>query len=368
MQRQWFPVMGKQRGIILAEVVLAIVLSSGLLAIVVGWQQRQQQVEAYEQQLDYARQLMMVLQNYQQEFGSYPEHLAEIQASGYWENVFPTVQKAEWQWEFTAPFLDIRAQLPSAGQARWVAAQLPDARSNNAVLEIRMVQAAIISAVDTSVLLHRVAVADNPQLNQLATHISMQGHDIRDVGTLTANAVTAQQADMSRVNAEELRVENGLRLNNTRMTAVGNRLTVTAGLLELQGPVTISGLLDLQGNNLIGVNQLTANQLNVQQVNGENVTANKVTTELLQVDDLQVSANLTLAQFHSHDLQVDLLTADTLTATTLSANQATINQLQADYIYATDVIAGARSISENYDLINTYQALWEQCVDVGGCQ
>lgn len=360
--------MGKQRGIILAEVVLAIVLSSGLLAIIVGWQQRQQQHDAYSLQLAYARQLMVVLQNYQQEFGVYPQHLGQLQSSGYWQQALPTLQQSQWQWEFNEPFLDIRAQLASAGQARWLAAQLPDAQANAAELNIRMVQAAIISAVDTSVLLHRVAVAEQPELNQLATNISMQGHDILNVGSLTAASITATAADISRVIADEVRLSTSLWLDNTRLTAAGSRLTVTAAQLELNGPVYIHGTLDLQNNNLTGVQQLSATQVTTQRLTSDTITTATLSTDQLEVNQLEVTANLTLAEFQSSELQVDLLTTNTLTATSLTAAEASVNELQADYVYATNVIAGARSIAGNYELINSYQALWDQCVDVGGCQ
>lgn len=360
--------MVKQRGIILAEVVLAIVLSSGLLAIIVGWQQRQQLHDTYNLQLAYARQLMVVLQNYQQEFGVYPQHLEQLQASGYWQQALPTLQQSQWQWQFIEPFLDIRAQLGSAGQARWLAAQLPDARANATELSIRMVQPAIGRAVDTSLLLHRVAVPEQPELNQLATHISMQGHDILNVGSLTAASITATTADISTIIADELRLGTSLWLDNTQFTAAGTQLTITATQLQLNGPVRIAGSLDLQNNNLTGVQQLSANQVTTQRLTSDTITASTLSTDQLDVNQLEVTGNLTLAEFQSSELQVDLLTANTLTATSLTAAEASVNELQANYVYATDVIAGARSIAENYALINSYQALWDQCVDVGGCQ
>ena len=128
-----------QRGIILLEVISAILLCSGLLVLIMFWQQHQHEQMKREQQLSYIRQLMLVVQDFYQDECRLPLGFPELISRGYWSAELVDGTASKWGWRLEQEYVVMAGAIYPRSKARWLAARLPNVRVvGSSLLYIRL--------------------------------------------------------------------------------------------------------------------------------------------------------------------------------------------------------------------------------------
>lgn len=120
-----------QRGIILLEAISAIVLCSGLLLLIMLWQQQYHEQVKREQQLSYIRQLMIVVQDFYQYECRLPVGFAELIEKGFWSAELVDGTQSKWGWRLERNYVVLLGSIYPQNKAAWLATRLPNVRVEN---------------------------------------------------------------------------------------------------------------------------------------------------------------------------------------------------------------------------------------------
>jgi len=357
------------RGFILAEAVVAIVLVGGLLLVLMRWQQTDALQQQARTQVQYSQKLLAMVEQYRREYLRFPTDLSALVTDQVWAHAQPQPRGVNWSWNLVnQDAVTLTGQLDSAARAQWLAAQLPAAHAVGKQVRVQIEAPVVVPEVDTDAFLHRHVVAGKPELNRLQSDLSMEGHDLLDVGRLTATQLSADRADVDQLETANLSVSERLRIGATEWRSTAQGLQVTATLLALQGSLAVADDIQLSGGDVRGVGRLQAADIVSQNLTTVDFDTETLVAEQLVTDSLQITGNLALAEAHIGSLESDTVMTGYLSTQTLDAITARIDNVEAGMVYADDLSAQGHTLAENYQRLLSIQSLWDECVDVGGCR
>lgn len=353
----------KQRGFLLTEMLVAIAVFGVLVLVVMQWQQQQHRQQQLQDSLDYAQRLVSVLQDHYMHYDAYPSSMAALVATGLWQQTSASPLASNWQWRTVAGQLELSWTANSAAQAQWLGSQWLGSVVTGREVVYRQLIPIQLGPADPAQWLHRQAVAGQPELNQMQTTLDFGGHDLTNVGQLDAIEIQAMQLTVDELETEALAVE--------RLLLGGSDWSYANGVVTMAGAeLAILGELQVQ-------QALRAAELRATAINADHMTTTALTTTQLQAAQLQAS-ELSAERLILNELEADRITAETISATELAAvavdaQRVTAGQLQVGAMNATvveagEVFAGDVSLKVADQRLSALAALWQECIDRGGCQ
>lgn len=200
-----------------------------------------------------------------------------------------------------------------AGTLQWanaVARLLPYSEVQGSWVELIAVRNS--TTIDAQWYLHRLAMVEAPELNQMAADLDMAGWRI--------------------VGASEVHSENVFSVNLTAEEIFSDWLQVNTELYAQRAELNQLTATHLQATNAV-LQALSVEQLTTQLLTTEQLTSNSLSSEHLQVNGMLIAASIQAQQISA---------ADFITPST------SLSALQAQYLQL--------------------QQLWLQCIQSGSCQ
>ncbi|RUO30507.1 hypothetical protein [Aliidiomarina sanyensis] len=283
--------------------------------------------------------------------------------------------------------LQLSTEVPQAHRAQQLANRL-----SNAGVEGERVFTRIpvpVQAQDATNALHRVAIPGQPELNQMATHIDMQGHAITAINSLDAQSMSVDQLWAEVAYGETLYVD-GLEAESIQTETLSTTLLFSEegvfdtlfaddahfahlAVHDFLGPlheVSVGTLLgDVLSADLLDVHALSVSgQLHGEKAQFFEIVADHWTALDAYIDSVYVNS----AQFES--IETQSLTADSASFDVLYASEAHVSgtlvsqEIIANLVYAADVVTPYGSLGDALQRLNDFESLWTACVQSGGCQ
>ncbi|EKE83822.1 hypothetical protein [Idiomarina xiamenensis] len=328
-------------GWLLLEAITAIAIVGLLLAQLTQWLSSQQQQARLQQWQQLTERLQQAQQLYYQRFHQFADDLGHLQQAQLWQPHWQWPWRSEWLFERHTQGLLMTTELPSRRLATWLAKMLQGSRQQRWLLPP-------LQAGADEQWLHRQPQPQRPYLNQMQTELNMAQHDIRDVAELDAKQLRGDYIEADSWRGERLQVDERLQIGATQIYSDGQRLTVSADELIVDGRVRLMH------------------------------PDNALLTQRLTVSDELRSEQFTANQLYAHQLQSATLDSDTVRATDVQIEQADIDQLfsqqiivdraQVGYLQAQDIVSDFSSVNQNWQQLSQLQNLWQQCLANGGCQ
>lgn len=305
------------KGFTLLELVAVLALSAGLLLSITQIQSLLGKKQNLHQVVYGIESLQSDLIRFQREHERVPQSLIEV-----WGQNVPaiaTVNSIQLQVEED---IELKLLFNTEWQALQVEQRLMNTRVQDNALWVRVPKLHRSELeVDSEQFLHRFAVTNQPELNQMHTDLDMHGNSL-----LNVRDISATSGSFSHLQSETLRLDHLL----------SETLTVTES-------ATIAEL-----------------------------SADHVLARTAQVDTLSLEV-LESELFSGTEAVIDTITAESIQSEALVVEMAnfrtmTTKELKVGQLYATDVIAGGISFNELHQRLQVLEVQWLDCKNSGGCR
>ncbi|KFZ31489.1 hypothetical protein IDSA_01880 [Pseudidiomarina salinarum] len=167
----------------LLELLAAIALLGGAMLIAGQWWQAEAQRKLRLQWIEDARRIAASLELFWIDEQRPPAGIDELIATGYLQPVSMPWQQS-WQIEPGSRLSYVTLQGPDATRTAWLSSKLPQSFTSGTQLRLAVWRP--FSPEESDGALYRVAVAGEPELNQMGTALDMNNHDVLNGGYVQA--------------------------------------------------------------------------------------------------------------------------------------------------------------------------------------
>lgn len=192
----------QRQGFVLPEVIVAVVILSSLMVVTAQVWQSLAQNKQRQNWVDDAELIRQGALDFWIVEGRAPLLLADFFSTEQQQGLSLPWQQT-WQLANADEWLELSVQAPSINAANWFASQLAGAFTQYEKVIIPIWQPASEAMGET--LLHRVEQFGRPHLNRMHTNLDMAGHDVVNVGTLSATRIETDSVSAKQLNSDVLR-------------------------------------------------------------------------------------------------------------------------------------------------------------------
>lgn len=224
--------MGRKRGFILIELVIALSLLSALLLFSQRWLTQQQKSVDITAQLIAAQQMLTAIEYFWLQERQAPTTLAELVSKGYIAAVWQP-WAGQWRLETQVNMLRLTLPVEDLALAQRTSEQLAGAHINGAN-ELALHVFEPIQLALYKRYLHRAADPSAPEYNRMEADIDMNGHALRAVDEFDARFVYASSASFETATFGSVQAEtmNVTDLQASNATLGGHDVVLIANRLE----------------------------------------------------------------------------------------------------------------------------------------